>query len=278
MIRALFLAGAALAVPAMSAEITPDDLDHLPMAQVIFLGEVHDNARHHQHQSRAVAAIAPRALVFEMLTDTQAARVPTPLPDAEILAALLEWDASGWPDFGMYFPIFAAAPTAQVFGAAVPRETVRDVLAQDVSDVFGDDAARFGLTQALDPADQAAREAHQLAAHCDALPEHLLPRMVGIQRLRDATLAQAAERALAETGGPVVVITGTEHARLDWGAPAKLSRAAPEISVLALGQFEQSPQSEQSAQSAQNAGAALPFDLWLVTDPHPRPDPCEMFR
>jgi uncharacterized iron-regulated protein len=34
---------------------------------------------------------------------------------------------------------------------------------------------------------------------------------------------------MAATGGPVVVITGTGHARRDLGAPAKLALAAPRI-------------------------------------------------
>ena len=98
------------------------------------------------------------------------------------------------------------------------------------------------------------------------LPDSLLPGMVAIQRLRDALLAEAALRAFTDTGGPVVVITGTEHARTDIGAPLKLARAAPEITQLSLGQFEH----------AQDT--APPHDLWIVTDPHPRPDPCGAFR
>ena len=38
--------------------------------------------------------------------------------------------------------------------------------------------------------EQAAREAEQMAAHCDALPEDILPGFVEAQRLRDAALAE----------------------------------------------------------------------------------------
>ena len=95
------LYAATLALPAVAAEITPDDLDTLPPADVVFLGEVHDNPLHHTHQTRAVTASAPRALVFEMLTPEQAASIPVPLPDQNSLATLLDWDNSGWPDFAM---------------------------------------------------------------------------------------------------------------------------------------------------------------------------------
>ncbi|MCC5955506.1 MAG: ChaN family lipoprotein [Natronohydrobacter sp.] len=260
------LAAATLALPAVAAEITPDALDTLPQAQVIYLGEVHDNPLHHIHQTRATAAIAPTALILEMLTEEQAATIPAPLPDQDTLAALLDWDNSGWPDFAMYYPILKAAPQAAIYGAALPRDAARASLQDGIAAHFPGDPARFGLDTPLDPDDQATREAHQARAHCDALPEHLLPGMVAIQRLRDALLAEAALRAHTETGGPVVVITGTEHARTDIGAPLKLARAAPDLTQLSIGQFE-FPQD-----------TAPPHDLWLVTDPHPRPDPCAAFR
>lgn len=257
---------ATLALPAVAAEITPDQLDRLPTADVIFLGEVHDNPMHHVHQSRAVLALSPTALVFEMLTPEQAAQIPDDLPEQDKLEALLDWEHSGWPDFAMYYPIFAAAPDAMIFGAALPREAARAVLQDGIAAHFPADPTRFGLVLALDPDDQAAREAHQFAAHCDALPEAMLPGMVAIQRLRDALLAEAALRAFEQVGGPVVVITGTEHARTDIGAPAKLALAAPDLSQLSIGQFEIAPD------------LPPPHDLWLVTAPHPRPDPCDMFR
>lgn len=257
----------ALTAQAVGADqIAPEGLQDLPTADVVFLGEVHDNPKHHQHQAQAVAAIGPTALVFEMMTPQQAARVPSELPDAEDLEELLQWHAAGWPDFALYYPIFANAPEARIYGAALPRDQARAAMSGDLATHFAGDAARFGLDQPLDPEQQATREALQDDAHCNALPAEMLPGMVAIQRLRDAMLADAALRAAKDTGGPVVVITGTGHTRTDWGAPAALAMAAPDLQVLSIGQYE-----------LPVAGSA-PNDLWLVTDPHPRPDPCAAFR
>ncbi|TVS05417.1 MAG: hypothetical protein EA407_02205 [Rhodobacteraceae bacterium] len=264
--RVVILLLALTGVPVCADEIGPEALSNLPPAQIVFLGEVHDNPLHHEYQAKAIAAIEPRALVFEMLTSEQAGRVPEPLPDEAALGDLLEWSASGWPGFAMYYPLFTAAPKASIFGAALPRDQARAAMGQPLDEVFEGDPARFGLEEALDPEVQATREARQNAAHCDALPAEMLPAFVDIQRLRDAMLADAALRAHEATGGPVVVITGTGHTRTDWGAPAKLARAAPELSSLSIGQYE-----------APLNGPA-PNDLWLVTEPHPRPDPCEAFR
>lgn len=267
-----FLAGVvsiafAALVPAHATEITPAELDHLPKAQIYLLGEVHDNPVHHEHQTRAVAALSPSALVFEMLTPEQAARAtPETRADADTLGAALDWDGSGWPDFAMYFPLFEAAPNAAIFGAALPRAAARAAMDQPVTESFGTDAARYGIDQPLSEADQQDREALQASAHCDMLPQEMLPGMVAVQRLRDAMLARAALDALDATGGPVAVITGTGHARTDQGVPLKLSRAAPQVAVLALGQVEAAPD------------GTPPFDLWIVTDPVDRPDPCDAFR
>lgn len=255
----------ALSAPAFAERIDAAALDHLPAADVVILGEVHDNPEHHANQARAVAALQPRALVFEMLTPDAAARTPADRSDAPALAAALGWEGSGWPDFALYHPIFLAAPKARIFGGEVPRDQARLALAQGAAAVFGADAAAYGLDQPL-PADGArAREDEQFAAHCGAMPRTMMPGMIEAQRLRDAVLARAVLQAMAATGGPVAVVTGSGHARKDRGIPAALANAALGLSVLAIGQLEADP------------GTDAPFDLWLVTDPVPRDDPCDAF-
>lgn len=258
-----------LVAPGFSAagQIDAAALTTLPGTDVTVLGEVHDNPAHHANQARAVGAIAPAALVFEMLSPAQAAMVtPALRADAAALGTALGWEAAGWPDFAMYYPIFQAAPEAAIFGAALPRDAVRRAVSDGAAAVLGEPAQDYGLTKPLAPEVLQARVTLQQEAHCNALPEDLLPGMVEAQRLRDAALARAARQALAETGGPVAVITGNGHARKDWGLAAALSVAAPEVSILTVGQFEEAPD------------APPPFDFWLVTAPAEREDPCAGFQ
>ncbi|MCC5987582.1 MAG: ChaN family lipoprotein [Pararhodobacter sp.] len=259
----------ALPLPLSAGPLTPEALDVLPASDVVILGEVHDNPAHHTLQARAVEALQPAALVWEMMTPEQAARLPEDLRDAGAVDEAIGWAGRGWPDFAHYHPILLAAPGARNVGAEVPREQARRVFGEPLpevfSDLFGLSPARFGLDRALPPQDQAAREALQAVAHCDALPEHLLPGMVAAQRLRDAALAQAVLAALDETGGPVAVITGWGHARRDTGLPRKLALAEPDIGVLSVAMLESDP------------GPEAPFDHWIVTAPHPREDPCAAF-
>jgi uncharacterized iron-regulated protein len=251
--------------PVAAEQVFAEDLTSLPVADVVILGEVHDNPEHHQNQAVAVAAMMPKAIVFEMLSPEQASRMPVDRSDQTALERVLQWNASGWPEFSMYYPLFTAAPGAAIYGAEVPRADVRAALDTGAAAVFGADAARYGLDRPLDPGEQAARENEQQAVHCDALPADSLPGMVQAQQLRDAALARAVLMAHQATGGPIAVITGSGHARKDWGVPAVLSVAAPDLSVLSIGQVEL------------DAGENPPWDKWLVTAAVERPDPCAAF-
>lgn len=235
----------------------------LSEAQIAVLGEVHDNPIHHRNQATLVSELAPRALVFEMLSPEQAAAgQDIAHSDAQALGAGLGWDGSGWPPFAEYHPIFAAAPQARLYGAAVPRSETRRAMELGAAIVLD----RADLLPALPAPEQSTREAEQLAAHCDALPAELLPKMVEAQRLRDASFALTALQALRETGGPVAVITGNGHSRYDRGLEIYLSRVDPALSVLSVGQLETAPD------------ALPPFDFFILTAEHTRPDPCAAFR
>ena len=265
MTRALaLLAFLAAACAARAAEVAPGDVT-FGGVDVAFLGEIHDNPRHHAAQAWWVREMAPRALVFEMLTPALALRAGPLRDDPAALARALRWEDRGWPDFALYHPIFAAAPDAAIFGGGVPSDQARRAVRDGAAAVLGGAAPLFGLDEALPEAERAARIAGQAAAHCDALPADLLPGMVEAQRLCDAALARAVIAAWEETGGPVAVITGNGHARLDWGAPAALARARPGLRAYAIGQFE-APADE------------APHDDWTVSPPPDRDDPCAAFR
>jgi uncharacterized iron-regulated protein len=256
------------AANANAAEITAATLETLPSADVVILGEVHDNPVQHQNQSRAVAALKPAALVFEMLTPEQAGNVTDiNRRNEQSLFTALGWEGSGWPDFSMYYPIFTAAPEARIFGMALDRPTVRRAVKEGAAEVYSGDAAQFELDQPLPEAERIQREQGQMEAHCNALPETLVGGMVEAQRLRDAVFAATVLKAHAATNGPVVVITGNGHARSDWGIPAALKRAAPDLNVLSIGQFEVEPWE-----------SGVPFDLYLLTAATEREDPCAAFK
>ncbi|MCB1341867.1 MAG: ChaN family lipoprotein [Pseudooceanicola sp.] len=254
------------ALLALATGADAQNVSALQDADIVLLGEVHDNPGHHAAQAQAIAALGPTALVFEMLTPDQAKTVvPSLMADEAALSAALDWENSGWPDFALYFPLFQAAPDAAILGAGLPRDAARQALEGGVAKHFGSDAGHFGLADPLPPEEQAAREAEQAAAHCDALPDSLLPGMVDLQRLRDALLARAALEALDAHGGPVVVITGNGHARRDGGVPQVLEHVRPGVRVVSVGQDE---------------GGRIDgvYDVVWEGPLVKRRDPCEAFR
>jgi len=227
-----------------------------PEAEIVILGEVHDNADAHLGQARALRDLAPTAVVFEMLTAEDARKAmanPGQLPTI--------WQDSDWPDYALYKPIFDAIGSAQITGAAAPREAIRAVYDDGPAALFGPQAARYGLDKDLPEAQQATRESLQFDAHCKAMPRDMMAGMVAVQRYRDAVFARAALDALTTYGPPVAVIAGNGHARTDWGIPALISQAAPGATTHAIGFVE--------------GATDMPFDTVQIVPPAERDDPCE---
>lgn len=239
----------------------------IPKTDVIVIGEIHDNPIHHENQATLITQINPSAVVFEMLSPEQVSAIENlPRGDPRALEEALEWESSGWPDFKLYFPVFMASRTAPFYGAAAPIGQVRSAISEGAAAVFGQDAKSFGLNLSLEPEEGTAREAFQAEVHCGALPETMLPGMVEAQRFRDAHFSKVTLQALADTRGPVVVITGNGHARTDWGMPRALKSAAPDATVLSIGQVSRDETDP-------------PFDLWIFTENVVRDhDPCDAFK
>jgi uncharacterized iron-regulated protein len=221
----------------------------LPPAEIYVLGEIHDNPDHHIAQAGLIEAIDPTAIVFEMLTDEQAARLDLSTSrDPQSLENLLDWSASDWPDIAMYAPLMAD-PAVPVLGAAGTPP----------------DLGAYGLDAPLPPVEQATREALQASAHCGALPVDLLPQFVARQRALDAQFGARTLAALDAHGAPVVLVTGNGHARTDWGVPAAIARVRPEVAVISVIQTE-------------HGAAPMPGDVTLDAPAPSRADPCEAIR
>ncbi|MEX0329573.1 MAG: ChaN family lipoprotein [Ruegeria sp.] len=252
--------------PGSAGDLIPEDVaDAMQSADIVILGEIHDNPQHHLVQTKAIEAISPSAVVWEMVTEEGAQRLAQKAAtNPEELSRILRWAESGWPPLSMYYPVFQAT-NAPVYGAMVPRAAAQAAMKRGAATALGADAARYGLTVPLAPDDQAAREADQLLAHCNAIPEESLPQMVAIQRLRDAVLTRSILTAVEETGGPVAVITGNGHARKDRGIPTFLSRLRPGLKVFVLGQSEDGVIDGE-------------FDAVIDSPTIDREDPCKAFE
>jgi uncharacterized iron-regulated protein len=206
------LACVVLAVAACAP--TAPRVQDLVQADVVLLGEVHDDAAHQRTHKTVVQDLAAQgrlaALAIEMAEQgTTTAALPRDAGEAAVRQAL-RWNEDGWP-WAAYAPAVMAAVTAgvPVIGANLLRTQMRSAMADAALD------ARLE-SQALAKQREAIR-----AGHCDLLPEQQVGPMVRIQVARDVAMARAIEAALVP-GKTVLLLAGGGHVDPVLGVPRHL--------------------------------------------------------
>lgn len=272
---------ASLALPTLRAAEAPDgtaaavDAAIAARADVLILGETHDDPAHHLAQAAAIRHLMAAGLrptvVFEMVPEDLQAELDAlsalGLPAIGEVDTRLRWSERGWGDVALYRPVFEAALEAGLPMRAgdLTRDRIRGLAREGEASLASDEAIRIGLEVPLEPdAEQRLRDL-LVASHCGMMSaDDVGPRVV-IQRARDGAMADAVRQAAAN--GPVVLITGLGHARRDWGVPAVLARTAPDLVVRSV------------ALKADGAHPEGGFDHVIATGPSPEHEhPCQRMR
>ena len=251
--------------------VAPEELARrVADAHFVVLGETHDNRDHHQLQAelvrRFLAGQRPAALAFEMLDETLDPVLSRPFRDPDALARAVDWQASGWPDFALYRPIFAVGFSAgvQLVAASPSDEHVRASMAG----VDPAQAAALKLDQPLSAAAQKQLEREIVESHCGHASAAMVQGMSRAQSYKDAFMAQR----LRQAGRPAVLIAGRGHAGSDRGVPhfLRLGGAEP---VLSVGLVE-----VRDGANEPRAYEPAVFDYVVFTPRASDDDPCEQFR
>ena len=151
-------AGVVLAITPFSVAATPDWTQITD--DVVIIGEFHDNPTHHETQIAAITAIAPKAVVFEMLTpDEASALADVPRRKRQMEKATEDFH---WGNITDYAGVLAASDV--IVGAALPRDAVRKAFSDGAAEVFGEDAATYGLT------DPFQTRSSRRASNCSSMP------------------------------------------------------------------------------------------------------------
>jgi uncharacterized iron-regulated protein len=248
-------------------------------AEVVYLGEQHDNPDHHERQRAALAALvlggARPVVAFEMLSEdmqTEVDRLMSAPGDQAELGRALRWRERGWPDFAWYWPLFDLARRhglpvlAADLEPALTRKIAREGLA-----ALGAGAGALRSALPADPGREAAIAQTIQTAHCDLLLPARIPLMAESWHARNVTMARRIAGAL-ERGSPVVVIVGRGH-QMAGGLPAQLEALRPGTRQLVVDLVEVPP-GVDSNQVPAGGGARV---IWL-TPSVSRPDPCEPLR
>jgi len=243
-------------------------------AEVVSVGETHDNPDHHRLEAALVRAFAAThhapAVVFEMLDRERQPVVDRSLathPDeADALARAVGWDSSGWPPWSIYRPVFEAALASHgpVLAAGLDRDMAMRIAHGGAGVLDPALVQVFGLATPLAADTEAAMRHEMSEAHCGLLPDSMLGPMVLVQRARDALLASRLHEG-GEGGRGALLIAGAGHVRRDQGVPAQLTRAYG-TSSLAVGLLQVNGGDTSPELYAAGFGArVLPFDfVWFT--------------
>lgn len=244
-------------------------------ADLVLLGEVHDNPVHHRLRGALLAASAARrpAVVFEQFA-ASAAPLGLPQGAGEPLDTWLDqngFDRTSWR-WPLHEPVVSAALRygRALWGSGMSRETLRVVVRDGAAGAPEDLRAMMDRVP-LEGAAQGALDQDLIEGHCGQLPASMITGMRAAQVVRDASMARALMAASA--GGPAWLIAGNGHVRGDLAVPRLLKRLAPGKSVLAVGFLERSSDGSPPAAAERER-----YDIVVVTTRVQRPDPCASLR
>ena len=245
-------------------------------ADLLLIGEVHDNAMQHRMRLAWLEQLAERrriAIALEQLdavnqgaldraraADSAAAARGDPLPQrARRVAEAAGFDFRGW-HWEYYQPVLELALRRDL-----------PLVAANLSRAETADVARGRAPAAREPAGWSAGDERVLEdsirrGHCGLLPETMIAPMAAAQRSRDARLARSVVEAHRVSGLPVVLLAGNGHVRRDIGVPRYLAELAPHARVFGIGLLEAAD------------AAPAPFDAARVTAAATREDPCNALR
>ena len=270
------LAGRLWDVGAQSFVDEAELLRRAASAEALLLGETHDNPEHHRLQLRVLqarlAAGARPALLMEQFDSDQQAALDEARRAGKDLAPLMR----GW-DWSLYQPLVVLADTARLalVAANLPRAATRPVVREGYTTLAAGEVRRLALEQVWDEARQTYMARLIEASHCGMVTPTTRDGLVRAQRLRDATLADAA---LGQLDAGVVFILGRGHARRDVGVPLYLAARRPASRVLSVGFVEVGAGKTAPAQyETERVGTTAPYDIIWFTPRAERPDPCLAF-
>jgi uncharacterized iron-regulated protein len=252
-------------------------------ADFVALGEVHDNPDHHLLQARLVRAITASgrrpALAFEMLDGNRQEAVDAAPKDPDAVAKAVDWNHSGWPEFQLYRPIFAAGLEAglPIVAANLSRPELKEIRSKGRQALDASLEVRLAREEPFSDSARAGLKREMEEAHCGEVPESRLEALVLVQRARDARMAERMAAAGAERGA--ILISGKGHARNDRAVPAIVAKDAPGKKVVAVAFAEVDKDELDPASYGEGAeGHPAPYDFLVFTPAADRDDPCESMR
>ncbi len=241
--------------------------ERLRRQDIVLLGELHDNVRHHQLRGELInrIAVATTTVVAEQLPTGAQVSFQGLLRD-DLEAAGFDGRGWGWP---LHEPLFDAIRlrALPLLGGNLPKGYSKQLVSG--GDAALTDALAVPYRQApLAPQALARLDGDLVDGHCGQLPDKYLAPMRLVQRATDVSMANALLSHV-----PAVLVAGNGHVRKDYGVPQLISALAPSLKISSVGFYERHGDRQELIKSL--AGR---YDYVWLTEPAERSDPCENFK
>jgi uncharacterized iron-regulated protein len=252
-------------------------------ADVVLLGEIHDNPLQHELQQKLLktridATVRPAlmpALMMEQLDAESQPALDQALAGSnrdEVLNSVTS--LIKFSDWQAYQPFLAIAVDNKlpVIAANTPNRKLQPVIWSGYAAYDAGELKRLAVEQVWSESRQNYLETHMGGAHCGKLRDELRGGLARSQRLRDALMVDSAVSSI-DRG--VVAIVGSSHARRDIGLPLYFAARAPSARLLSLAFIEVSPGvTDPGKYEADSATGEVPYDVVWFTPRVDRIDPC----
>ena len=268
--------------------------EHLLQAEVIYLGEIHDNPDHHKVQlellQALIAAGKKPVIGFEFFSREQTSwllnyvsgsksslRHRKPGNAEKMLRQRLGWQER--EDWKYYFPMLALAKKEglSVFGADIDTGIRSRMSRAGIDNMMSIETTGLPATFASDSSENQKLILQDLqAGHCNMASEEWVQKLYQTMSIRNAFMAQSIQmmRNDSATDQPVVMILGRGHVDYNAGVKVQLHFLDKSIRQLNIGLYENEIVNENSPMNDLNR-----HDLLILTrqPAKKREDPCQAF-
>ena len=251
-------------------------------ADVVLLGEIHDNPVHHEYQQKLlkarIASGARPALMMEQLNAESQPALDQALAGNnrdEVLNSVTK--LIKFTDWQIYQPFLSIAVGNKlpVIAANVSNQKLQPVIWRGYAAYDAGELKRLMVEEVWSESRQNYLVTHMGGAHCGKLRDELRAGLTRSQRLRDALMVDTAVPSI--TRG-VVAIVGSSHARRDIGLPLYFAARAPKARIVSVAFIEASPGvTDPKSYLADSATGEAPYDVLWFTPRVERADPCADF-
>ena len=241
-------------------------------ADIILLGEIHDNLFQHKARADLISKIQSKefAIVSEHLVfGSKITYTGSLLEDLETIG--FNKKAWSWPTHEVLYKKFEEL-SLPVFGGNLSEKDINNIYSErgfSQSDTIDPIVKR----SALDSQSKDKLLNDLVVGHCGVVEEGLLSFMFKVQRFRDASLAYIASKV-----APAIVIAGNGHVRRDYGVPQIIKKMNPNSNVISITFLEIDKLSEMTASLIKKLFKDEDTDYIWLTEPVSRVDPCEKLR